>query len=615
MKPSLVEILAYKIRKDCIKATTAAGSGHVTSCLSAADIISTLFFSTLTSNDQFILSKGHAAPLLYSVFHQLGYITESELLTLRQFNSNLEGHPTPRCPYIWYATGSLGQGLSIGLGCALGLKKKNKDGRVFVLLGDSECTEGSIWEAVMLATSYECNNLVAIVDVNSLGQSTETIDDHQMNTIASRWQGFGWHTIVVDGHSVNELEQAFKQHADKPIVILAKTYKGYGLGPDIVNKAGFHGKAFKANELSQLLEKLDETFPTIATTLISQDDKVFIEQRAHIVKPLLSHYKKFDATISLITLQPQNEPEATRESFGKALALAGSKVKNLIVLDAEVNNSTYTNIFMKQFPERFIQSYIAEQNMIGMAHGLAAQGYIPFVSTFAAFYSRCFDQLRMSAIAQAPIRAVGSHAGISIGEDGPSQMGLEDIALFRTLPGSIILYPCDAASTAACVATMLEYTDGISYLRTTRNKTAPVYRADEHFHLGELKVLRATKNDQICIVAAGITVFEALKAQEILHVDGISVRVLDCYSIKPLPGASLIQHAQECNNRLISVEDHYQEGGLGEAIAHALSKTDIMLEILAVKNLPLSGKPEDLLQSAGIDAHSIVQTVKNLLRN
>ncbi len=615
MKPSLVEILAYQLRKDCIKATTAAGSGHVTSCLSAADIVSTLIFSTLTQHDQFILSKGHAAPLLYSIFHQLGYITESELLTLRQFNSTLEGHPTPRCPYIWYATGSLGQGLSIGLGYTLGLKKQNKDGRVFVLLGDSECTEGSVWEAVMLAPTYECSNLVAIIDVNRLGQSTETIDDHHLNIIASRWQGFGWDVIVVDGHSVNELETAFKRSSKKPTVILAKTYKGYGLGSDVVDKEGFHGKAFKSSELEARLEQLNNTFPECSTESISLDDKAFIEQRAHLLKPLFSHYKKFDATISLLTVQPHTEPEATRESFGKALALAGTKIKNLIVLDAEVNNSTYTNIFMHQFPERFGQAYIAEQNMIGMAQGLAANGYIPFVSTFAAFYSRCFDQLRMSAIAQAPLRVVGSHAGISIGEDGPSQMGLEDIALFRTLPNSIILYPCDATSTTACLTLMLSYTEGISYLRTTRNKTPQIYKSDEHFHLGELKVLRASKDDQICIVAAGITVFEALKAQEMLNAEGISVRVLDCYSIKPLPGASLIEHAQECNNLLISVEDHYQEGGLGEAIAHAIAATDIQQHILAVKQLPRSGSSTELLKFAGIDAQAIVTMVKKIINS
>jgi transketolase len=613
MKPSFIDILAYQLRKDCLLSTTAAGSGHVTSCFSSADIVATLATSILTEHDEFILSKGHAAPLLYSLFHQFGYITEPELLTLRHHTSFLEGHPTPRSPFIWYATGSLGQGLSIGLGYSLGFKKKNKSGRVFVLLGDMECTEGSIWEAALLAPHYQASNLVAIIDVNRLGQSTSTIDDHHMNIIAARWQGFGWHTLVVDGHSTTELEQALKTRTNKPLVILAKTYKGYGLGASIADQEGFHGKAITPNNLEKFLNELQNTFPEVANTPLNSDDKKFLEQRSIQLKPLFSHYPKESASVSLTPLE-KPQKESTRKSFGKALKDAGTKIDNLIVLDAEVNNSTNTDLFMKNFPDRFVQAYIAEQNMIGMAHGFAATGFIPLVATFAAFYSRCFDQLRMSAIGQVPLRAVGSHAGVSIGQDGPSQMGLEDIALFRTLPNSIILYPCDAVSTAACLSILLSYTDGISYLRTTRNETPQIYESDEHFHLGELKALRATKNDQVCVIAAGITVFEALKAQEILNAEGISIRVLDCYSIKPLPGASIIEHAHACNNNVISVEDHYQEGGLGESIAHALASTNITLQILAVKHLPRSGDSDWQLAFANINADAIVQAVKKTLK-
>lgn len=616
-----LEHVAYALRVDCLKATTQAQSGHVTSCMSAADIVAVLFFHAMRfdindfknpCNDRFILSKGHAAPLLYAVWKELGKITASELLTLRQFDSPLEGHPTSRFKYNEVATGSLGQGLSMGCGMALAARADKLPFFTYVVLGDSEMTEGSNWEAAELAAYYKLDNLIAIIDVNRLGQSTPTIEGHNLQPYIKKFEAFGWRALEVDGHNVAALIKTFdsaKIMEGKPTVIIAKTIKGYGLDADVEDREGFHGKAMPQEKLGIFLESLRERFPTV---LLETSSSAQISERKGCdgVSPAqararekvidLSHYKTGDAI-------------ATRYAYGEALVALGKINEHVVVLDAEVKNSTYAELFEKEFPRRFYQCFIAEQNMVGMAVGLQVRGKIPFVSTFAAFLTRAHDQLRMAAIGQAALRVCGSHAGVSIGEDGPSQMGLEDIALMRGLPESIVLYPCDAVATYKCIELMAGYEQGISYIRTTRGKTSVLYKNNESFMIGGCKQLTWSAHDKVCIVAAGITVFEALKAQEHLVQEGILIRVIDCYSIKPLPVKDLLAAAQACGNRVITVEDHYPEGGLGEAVCAALAGNALKITCLSVKKLPRSGKPEQLLAFEEIDAAAIIAAVKNLI--
>lgn len=598
---------AYALRVDVLRMTTAAGSGHATSALSAADIVAVLFFYAMRNDDQFVLSKGHAAPVLYAAWKQRGAFADDQLMTYRKMSSVLEGHPTPRFFGAPAATGSLGQGLSVGLGMSLAARLDGSDVKTYVLLGDGELAEGSVWEAAEVAAYYKAENLVAVVDVNRLGQTGETMEGHDLEHYAQKFSAFGWHVIKVDGHAVGELMRAVdeaKKITGRPTVILAKTLKGYGVAL-AQDKNGFHGKAFSQEELPSLLAELKKTFAEAAAYQCAEQQSVKLPSRKKITNtaqiPAPSYTK--------------GEAVPTRKAYGQALAALGSTAKNLVSLDAEVKNSTFAELFEAAHPERFFQCFIAEQNMVGMGVGMAAAGKIAYLSTFACFFSRAHDQIRMAAIGQSSIKLVGSHAGVSIGEDGPSQMGLEDIALFRALPKSVVLYPCDAVSTWKLVGAMANYQDGLSYLRTTRGATPVVYDNNEQFSLGGCKVLRENKSSNtVCVVAAGITIHEALKAHELLKNDGIEIAVIDLYSIKPLDEKTLKLVAQKSNNRVLTVEDHYLEGGLGEAVVYALRNTGVTIECLAVTKLPCSGSIAELLAYEGIDAAAIVKKIKEMAK-
>lgn len=610
-----IEHKAYNLRYWSIKMTSHAGSGHPTSCLSAADIVAVLFFYAMRydphhyqnpDNDRFILSKGHAAPLLYAAWHELGLVTDKELLSYRKFNSPLEGHPTRNFPYAETATGSLGIGLSVGVGEALCAKLDKRDYRTYVLMGDSESSEGSVWEAVQLAAHYNLDNVICFIDVNNLGQSTETMLDYKIKRYVEIGTAFGWQVFDVDGHNVNSLVEVIdKAHQvkGKPVMIVAKTIKGYGVD-FVAGLQGFHGKAFVGDEEQKALEDLKKNFPK------SAEYKGDFEWKAPHPHPNALAY--IGAT-TIVIMEPSDykkgEMVATRKAYGVSLAQLGDICDAVVSLDAEVKNSTYAEIFESVHTERFFQCFVAEQNMVGMGVGFDCRGRIPFISTFSSFFSRAHDQIRMAAIGKSALRLVGSHCGVSIGQDGPSQMGLEDIAIMRCLPNSIVLYPSDAVSTHKLVEQMARYGDGISYLRTTRMATPVLYDNDEQFPIGGCKVLRQSENDGACIVAAGVTLHEALKAHEMLAKQNVFVSVIDVYSVKPLDVSTLISVARASGNKIITVEDHYKEGGIGEAVTSALCNENIEIHSLAVTQLPCSGKPEELLAFEGIDATAIVKAV------
>lgn len=609
---------AYNLRVLSLKATTQAGSGHPTSALSAADIVAALFFHAMhydasnhnnPTNDRFILSKGHAAPVLYAAWEQVGILSEAELLTLRQFNSPLEGHPTARFSYSEAATGSLGCGLSIGLGMALSARLSKLDFYTYVLLGDSEMAEGSVWEACELAAFYKVNNLIAIIDVNRLGQSTQTMEGHDVQNFEQKLKAFGWETVVINGHNMESIVQALddaRKVKDKPVAIIAYTYKGYGL-EGIENKENFHGKAFTNEQLPKLLESLRTRFPAEAKAAAQ-----------NTVQPIVIRHEQL-LEYPILTLPEPNykldEKIATRKAYGESIAALGTQSKKVISLDAEVKNSTFAELFERAHPDRFFQCFIAEQNMVGMATGFAARGFIPFVSTFACFFTRAYDQIRMAPIGRTALRLAGSHVGVSIGEDGPSQMGLEDIAMIRAVAGSIVLYPADGVSTYKLINLMGNYHDGISYIRLTRSETPVIYNNSHEFKIGGCNIIKQEKNrDQLCIIAAGITLFEALKAAEVLREHNISASIIDLYSIKPLDHETILRVAQESGNKIITVEDHYIQGGLGEAVCYELRNTGITIECLAVRELSRSGKPEELRAYHKIDAAAIIETAKKLIK-
>lgn len=621
---TILRARAYQLRRDCLRATTAAGAGHPTSCLSAADIVSVLFFGVMRSdidnygapeNDRFILSKGHAAPVLYAAWKQLGTLTDQELLRLRRFDSPLEGHPTSRFVYAEGATGSLGQGLSLGIGQALAARMDNSPARIFVLLGDGELAEGSVWEAAELAAYYRLTNLIAIVDCNRLGQSGETLVGHDCAVYADRFEAFGWRALIVDGHDIAALLHVFAHATNssdpRPCVIIARTRKGAGLDGSIEDQNGFHGKVLSPAELPAYLERLAVGFPESIDTVLREPAVMQKPQSAGRV------HKNYSGTLTslhepLLAID-QNQKLATREAFGWALTALGEYDRRVVCLDGDVKNSTFTLDFEEKFPDRFIQCFIAEQNMIGVASGLAARGKIPFAATFAAFLTRAHDQIRMAAIGRVSLRLMGSHAGVSIGQDGPSQMGLEDLAMIRSLPDSIIFYPADPVSTAACVALMDSYTAGISYLRATRMVGPVLYDRAEQFVIGGCKVIKQDITDQVCIIAAGITLWEAFAAYKALAANGINCRIIDCYSIKPLPIDMLREAVQACENRVIVVEDHYPEGGLGEAVLTVLAGMPVTYRHLAVTRLPRSGTSAELLAFEEIDARAIERTVRELV--
>ncbi len=600
--------IANQLRIHSIAATTAAGSGHPTSCCSAADVVAALFFGHMRydpknphyyNNDRFILSKGHAAPLLYAAWAETGRFPVEELLTLRRLDSELEGHPTPRLPFVDVATGSLGQGLGVGVGMALCARLDNLDYRTYVLMGDGECAEGAVWEAANLAGINQLNNLVAIVDVNRLGQSQETALGHNLNAYKRRFEGFGWRTEEIDGHDMDEIVEVLAAVGlgNQPLVILAKTLKGAGIS-FIQDKEGWHGKPLSKDEATRAIAELQPS----AKSGVGQP----------IAAPNQLPAPKNDAPGSYPAINYKlGDMVATREAFGAALLRIGEADPRVVAMDGDTKNSTYSEKFYKKFPNRFVECFIAEQNMVGVATGYATRGKVPFASTFACFFARAYDQIRVAGISTANIKVVGSHVGVSIGEDGPSQMGLEDIAMMRAIAGSTVLYPSDAVS-AEKLMDQMAATKGICFLRTSRPKTAVIYNNDEQFPIGGAKVLRQSGGDKVTVVAAGVTLNEALKAADALKNEGVGITVVDAYSVKPLAKDVILSAARATNNTVVTVEDHYAEGGIGDAVAGELSVEGIKVHKLAVRELPHSGKPEELLAKYGIDSAAIVKKVKSL---
>src|SRR5262245_42510894 len=610
--PALTNI-ATRLRIDSATSTSEAGSGHPTSCFSMADVTAALFFAEMRFDpadphnplsDRFVLSKGHAAPILYAAWAEAGAFDRSELLTLRQIGSDLEGHPTPRLPFVDVATGSLGQGICAAIGSALNARRIGSDYRTYVLLGDGESAEGSVWEAADVGSMDKLDNLCAITDVNALGQSRPTMWQHDMEQFARRWRAFGWHAIVIDGHDMSAILDALAEARatrGQPTMILARTIKGKGVS-FVEGKDGWHGKAFKkGEELDRALTELDEQFvpePGGAVDLAREIPKpAAAKQAAPAPKPVAP---------PAYTL---GQEVATREAYGAAIAKLGEADTRVVALDADVKNSTFSEKFEKALPERFYQNFIAGQVMVGAAMGLAARGAIPFPSTFACFLTRAADFIRMAAISNVNIKLAGSHAGISIGEDGPSQMALEDLAMCRAEPNFTVLYPCDGVS-AEKLVTAAAYHPGPAYIRTSRPKTPVIYANDESFPIGGLKVLRSSDADVATVVGAGVTVFEALKAYDRLKGAGTAIRVIDLYSVAPVDREGLIAAGRATGGRVITVEDHYASGGLGDAVSEAVAAAGITVERLAVREIPRSGKPDELLERFGISATHIVAAVK-----
>jgi transketolase len=552
------------------------------------------------NNDRVIVSKGHAAPLLYALYAAAGVVSEQELKTLRRLGSPLQGHPTPQFRYAEAATGSLGQGLSIGVGMALNGKSLDRlPYRTFVLLGDGEMAEGSVWEAVQIAAYYKLDNLVAIVDVNRLGQSQETMYGHDVEAYSKRLAAFGWDVVTIDGHSLPEIEKAFEASFaanGRPKAIVAKTLKGKGVS-FLEDKPGWHGKALSPTDLEKALKELGPVDLKLKGDIRKPEDK---KPAALPTAPAPApSYKKGDLV-------------ATRKAYGQALARLVTKYPNLISIDAETKNSTFAEILMEKRKENYFEMFIAEQNMIGVGVGLARRGKIPFASSFAAFFTRAFDQIRMAAVSEANLKCVGSHVGVSIGEDGPSQMGLEDISMFRSVFGSAVLYPSDAVSAEALVEEMIG-TPGIAYLRTSRPATPVLYDVGESFPIGGSKTLRSSAKDAVTVVAAGVTLHESLKAADILAKDGIAVRVIDAYSVKPIDAKTLRKASQE-TKAIVVVEDHWPEGGLGDAVLEALAEhPSVPVHKMAVRIMPGSGKPEELVERAGISASAVVRKIKEIV--
>ncbi len=600
--------LGQQLRVDSVRASAVTKSGHPTSSMSAADLIAVLLDGYLRydferpdnpANDHLIFSKGHASPLLYALYKAAGAITDDELLSFRKFGSRLEGHPTPVLPWVDVATGSLGQGLPIAVGLALAGKRLDRlPYRVWALCGDSEMAEGSMAEAFEHAADAELDNLVAIVDVNRLGQRGETMHGWDLDYYVRRAEAAGWRALAIDGHDVEAIAAAYDEAVaaeGRPVAIVAKTLKGKGVAA-VENKGGAHGKALDDPE--EAIEELGGVRDLTVTVAEPEPGEPHVFETGPLELP------RYDV----------GDEVATRKAYGEALAAVGTADGAIVSLDGEVSNSTYAEIFTEAHPERYFEMFIAEQQMVAAAVGMQVRGWKPFASTFAAFLTRAYDFVRMAAVSRADIALCGSHAGVSIGEDGPSQMALEDLAMMRAVGGSTVLYPCDGNQTARLVAAMAEL-DGIRYLRTTRAATPVLYDADEEFPIGGSKVVRSSEEDDVTIVAAGITVREALAAAETLAGDGISARVIDCYSVKPIDAATL-RAAAEATGCVVTVEDHWPEGGLGEAVLAALADADERppVTVLAVEGMPGSGTPAELLAAAGIDAEHIAAAVRRVVR-
>jgi transketolase len=599
--------LAAQLAVDSIRSSTTAGSGHPTSSLSAAHLVAVLYTAHLRThvsdpknlaNDRFVLSKGHASPLMYATLKAIGAIDDEQLMTFRTFGSPVQGHPVPLpdMPWIDVATGSLGQGLPIALGMALAMKFDRIPARVWVMLGDSESAEGSVWEAFENASFHGVDNLIAILDMNRLGQRGPTMLEWQGDVYAERVRAFGWHAVTVDGHDVEAIDAAFREaeSAGRPALVVAKTQKGHGVS-FLQDKEGWHGKALSSDEAERAIQELGGV------------------RDLHVTPPKPEAGARPAERGGAVTVPTYDGEIATRKAFGETLAALAARPE-VVVLDGEVSNSTHTEDFQKVAPERFVESYIAEQAMVGMAVGLQSLGKTAFAATFGAFFTRAYDFVRMAAISRADLRLSGSHAGVSIGEDGPSQMALEDLAMMRAVHGSIVLYPADGNSTAKLVVAMADL-PGISYLRTTREKTPKLYDADVEFQVGGSVVVRSSADDRVTLVGAGVTVFESMKAADALANDGISARVIDAYSIKPIDAGTL-HTALADTGLVVTVEDHWPEGGLGEAVLGALaSEGEIAgrVHVIAVRDMPGSGKPEEMREWAGISASKIAETVRSLL--
>lgn len=610
-----LEDLAKLLRFYSLDMTTRAGSGHQTSSLSAADLMTVLFFDKFRfdlknpknpQNDRLIFSKGHASPLLYSLYRVAGVISDKELLNYRQLGSKLEGHPAPVFPYVEVATGSLGQGLSVGVGMALSAKYLDKtDNKIYVLLGDGEMAEGSVWEAVEIASYYKLNNLVGILDVNRLGQSQETMLGYQVETYAKRIGSFGWETVVINGHDFEEINRAFdgiKANSGQPTMIIAKTVKGKGIS-FLEDKNGWHGKALSWEDFERAKKELGPMDLGLVGEV--KKPKPFDKAQGKLAQAIREPRVKLKEIPYQI-----GEKIATRKAFGQALAELVKQNPNLIVLDADVKNSTFTELVEK---DHFFELFIAEQDTVGVAAGLSARGKIPVVSTFACFFTRALDQIRMNAISGLNIKYVGSHAGVSIGQDGPSQMGMEDLAMFRAVHSCVVLYPADGVAAAKLTEEMLNY-KGPTYLRLARPDTPVIYEVKENFSIGASKTLISSKKDKITIAAAGITVFEALAAQKELVKVGVNVRVIDCYCVKPIDEETLRLAAKETGGKIITVEDHWFEGGLGDAVLNVFaSNGEVKIYKMAVCQMPHSGSTSDNIKAAGINAVSIVKKVKEIL--
>ncbi|XP_005097854.1 transketolase-like protein 2 [Aplysia californica] len=606
--------IANKLRIHSIEATNASNSGHPTSCCSAADIMSVLFFNTMRytiqeprhpNNDRFILSKGHAAPILYAAWAEAGLFPASDLLQLRKLSSDLEGHPTPRLNFVDVATGSLGQGLSVAAGMAYTGKHFDKaDYRVFCLIGDGESAEGSIWEAMHFASKYNLDNLVAVFDINRLGQSEATSLGHDMDVYKARAEAFGWNTYVVDGHDVEGLCKAFwdaSQVKGKPTCILAKTFKGAGI-PGISDEDNWHGKPLGA--------KADEAIKAIRKNIANPGPHNIIPTQPTLnLKPINEK-----APLATEPAYKLGESVATRLAYGTALAKLGKANDRVIAMDGDTKNSTFALKFKDAFPDRFVECYIAEQNLVGVGIGCGTRTRtIPFISTFAAFFTRAFDQIRMGAISQTNANFVGSHAGISIGEDGPSQMALEDLSMFRSVPGSTVFYPSDAVSAERAVE-LAANTKGVCFIRTSRPSLPVIYNNNEPFAVGKAKVVRQSSTDKVTVIGSCVTLFEALKAADTLSASGVNIRVIDPFTIKPIDGATIIANAQATGGKIITVEDHYPAGGIGEAVAAAVSgQPNIIVKHLAVQEIPRSGKCAELMDKYGISAPCIVKAVQSML--
>ncbi|HOW45668.1 MAG TPA: transketolase [Candidatus Aminicenantes bacterium] len=583
-----LKTMADKLRIHSLRMTTAAGSGHPTTCLSAAEIISVLFFAVMGGNDEFVLSKGHAAPILWAALAEAGLIPREELAGLRRVDSVLEGHPTARMPLVRVATGSLGQGLAAGCGMALAKRLDRAPGRVFVLQGDGETAEGSVWEAADYAVQAGLDNLALVIDANRLGQSGPTRHGHDLAAYERKFRAFGWEARVVDGHDVASLAGALAQGAPgRPLAVIARTFKGRGVS-FLEDREGWHGKPLGAAELERALAEIGPA-------------DIELPSAYSPARPSFS-FRDFSAGE-----YAPGDMVATRAAYGKALLALGRADGRVVAVDGDVKNSTMAEEFFRAFPGRAVEAYIAEQNMAGLALGLSAMGFVPWVATFAAFLARAHDHIRMAQYSGANIKFVGSHAGVSIGADGPSQMGLEDLALFLAMPEAMVLYPGDAVATAKLVREMARHV-GISYLRTTRDKTPVLYENGEEFPAGGLKVLRSSPADRALVAGCGITLHEALKAHDALSRRGVAVRVVDLYSLRPLPEAELARHAEECGGRVVVAEDHY-----GGVIAGLVAGVVGKVASLHVREIPRSGTSGELLALMKIDSAAIVAAVEELL--